>query len=101
MAVESASDRLLMLTDFGIDVSYTLQGGSAATYKAIVDNEYEAVEAGGSVAFAVTRPRLTMRTADISTASEGDSVAYGGNTFTVHVVMADGTGMTELIVSKN
>lgn len=101
MAVEVAGDRLLMLSDFGIDVSYTLQGDSAATYKAIVDNDYEGVEAGGTVAFAVSRPRLLMRTADISTAAQGDTVAYEGNTYTVQIVMADGTGMTELIVSKN
>ncbi len=101
MAVETAADRLVMLSDFGIDVSYTLQGGVAETYKAINDNDYEAVEAGGSVAFAVSRPRLTMRTADIPTAAEGDAVAYGGDTYTVHVVMADGTGITELILSKD
>lgn len=101
MAVETAADRLVMLSDFGIDVSYTLQGGVAATYKAINDNDYEAVEAGGSVAFAVSRPRLTMRTADIPTAAQGDTVAYEGDTYTVHVVMADGTGITELMLSKD
>lgn len=101
MAVETADDRLLMLTDFGIDVSYTLQGGSAVTYKAIVDNDYEGVQAGGTVAFAVSRPRLLMRTADISAAAEGDTVSYEGSTYTVNIVMADGTGMTELMVSKN
>ena len=100
MAVETAADRLIMLTDFGQTVSYTPSGGSAGDVKAIVDNDYEAVDVGGSVAFAIQRPRLTARTADVSTAAEGDTVSYGGDNYIVRVVMADGTGITELLIEK-
>lgn len=100
MAVETAADRLIMLTDFGQTVSYTPSGGSASDVTAIVDNDYEAVDVGGSVAFAIQRPRLTARTADVSTAAEGDTVSYGGDNYIVRVVMADGTGITELLIEK-
>ncbi len=100
MAVETAADRLIMLTDFGQTVSYTPSGGSAGDVTAIVDNDYEAVDVGGSVAFAIQRPRLTARTADISSAAEGDTVSYDGNNYIVRVVMADGTGITELLIEK-
>lgn len=100
MAVETAADRLIMLTDFGQTVSYTPSGGSASDVTAIVDNDYEAVDVGGSVAFAIQRPRLTARTADVSAAAEGDTVSYGGDNYIVRVVMADGTGITELLIEK-
>ena len=100
MAVETAADRLIMLTDFGQTVSYTPSCGSAGDVTAIVDNDYEAVDVGGSVAFAIQRPRLTARTADVSTAAEGDTVSYGGDNYIVRVVMADGTGITELLIEK-
>ena len=73
MAVETADDRLLMLTDFGIDVSYTLQGGSAVTYKAIVDNDYEGVQAGGTVAFA-----SPSTAAQVSPSFNGETTSYTG-----------------------
>ena len=81
-------------------MGYTPSGGSAGNVTAIVDNEYEAVETGGSVAFAVERPRLTVRTTDVSTAAEGDAVSFDGTNYIVRVVMSDGTGMTELLIEK-
>ena len=100
MPVEGATQRAIMLKDFGQTVSYTPSGGSASNVTASVDNEYEAVETGGSVAFAIERPRLTVRTADVSTAAEGDAVSFGGTNYIVRVVMNDGTGMTELMIEK-
>lgn len=100
MPVETADDRALLLADFGVSATFTPAGGTGAAVTGIVDNDYEAVDAGGSVSFAVTRPRFVCRTADISGAAEGDALAIDGVTYTIRVVMPDGTGMTELMLEK-
>ena len=73
MPVESAADRLAMLTDFGQSVTYTRQGGQAVTITGIFDNDYAEVDAGGMVGFAMQQPRLVVRTSDVSSATEGDT----------------------------
>lgn len=100
MAVETADDRLIMLADFGEAVLYTPVGGTQVSITAIFDNGYEAVDAGGGVSFALQQPRLTCRTLDVSSAAEGDAVSVGGVSYKVSIVMADGTGITELMLEK-
>lgn len=95
MAVEIADDRAILLADFGIDVTW-----DAATFKAIFDNMYMAEDMGGSVAFAMTQPKLLCRTADISAMSEGATVTVESVNYSVRVIMPDGTGMTELMLEK-
>lgn len=94
--VETASDRLIMLSDFGEDVVFTPVGGNASTIKAIFDNIYQSVEAGGSVGFALTQPKIMVRTADVPSIAEGDNINLRSTNYTVRVVMQDGTGMTEI-----
>lgn len=89
-----------MLADFGVSVSYTPSGGSASTITGIFDNQYQAVETGGEVAFAIEQPKLAVKTSDVSTAAEGDTVVVSGVTYKVTVVMNDGTGMTDLALEK-
>ena len=93
MTVETAADRLLMLTDFGVDTTW-----SGSTFKAIFDNDYADAELGGSVAFAVSQPRLTCRTADVALANEGDAITIAGASYIIRVLMEDGTGISVLIV---
>ncbi len=94
--VETANDRSFMIADFGETVTFTPTVGPVATLKAIYDNVYEAVEAGGSVPYAMSQPRLTCRTADIPSVAEGDAFTIRSSEYYVTIVMADGTGITEL-----
>ena len=98
MAVETADDRLIMLADFGVVATYTPVGGTASSITVIFDNQYEAVDAGGGVAFAMQQPRVTCRSADVSGVSEGATMVIDSVTYIVRVVMPDGTGITELML---
>lgn len=98
MAVETADDRLILLADFGVAATFTPVGGTASSITVIFDNAYEAVDVGGGSTFAVTQPRVTARTADVSGATEGATLAIGGVTYTIRVVMPDGTGITEMML---
>ena len=98
--VETAADRLAMLIDFGVDITYTRQGGSAATIKGIFDNDYNEVDAGGMVGFAIQQPRLVCRTSDLSLASEGDTFVISGTTYLSRVIQDDGTGMTNVVLER-
>ena len=94
--VERADDRLLMLSDFGEQITYNPINGSGKKDMAIFDQVYESVEVGGSVPFALSQPRLTLRTSDVSGVAEGDSFLIRSFIYKVTIVMADGTGITEL-----
>ena len=96
--VETATDRSLLLADFGEAATWTPSGGSAATLTALLSKEHEEVDTGGAVSIVMSHPRVTCRTADVSTAAEGDTFAIGGVTYTVRVVMTDGTGMTQVVL---
>jgi len=98
MAVETTDDRLIMLADFGVAATYTPIGGTASSITVIFDNQYEAVDAGGGVAFAMQQPRVTCRSADVSGVSEGATMVIELVTYIVRVVMPDGTGITELML---
>jgi hypothetical protein len=100
MAVETAADRLVMLTDFGQSVTYTIQGGSPATITAIFDNQFIEVDSGGTVGFAIQQPKLTCRTSDVVNCTEGDTFVVSGVTYLSRVVQDDGTGMTEIVLEK-
>lgn len=98
MAVETADDRLILLADFGVVALYTPVDGSQVSITAIFDNQYEAVDAGGGVAFAMQQPKILCRSADVSGVSEGAGIVIGGASYIVRVVMPDGTGITELML---
>lgn len=100
MPVETDIERTIMLADFGQSVTYTPDGGIAATITGIFDSMYQAVETGGEVAFAVEQPKLAVKTSDVPNAAEGDTVEIAGVTYRVTVVMGDGTGFTDLALEK-
>ena len=91
MAVESATDRLSYLSDFGVTATIS--------YKAVTgifDNEFYPVDMGG-IEVESNQPVFACRTADLPSITIGtttctiDSVAY--------VILSnhpDGTGMTSL-----
>jgi hypothetical protein len=103
MSVESAADRAIFfdVDDFGTAASYTPSGGSAATVNGIFDNDFIEVDAGGGVGVALQQPRFHCRTADVSSAAEGDALVVSGVNYTIRIVQDDGTGMTMLVLEKD
>ena len=103
MAVESATDRAIFVgvDDFGVAATYTPAGGVSSTVNGIFDNDFIEVDAGGGVGVALQQPRFHCRTADISSASEGDALVVSGVNYTIRIVQDDGTGMTMLVLEKN
>ena len=97
MAVESADDRAIFVgtDDFGVAATF-----GAATVNGIFDNEFVEVDAGGGVGFALQQPRFVCRTADVSTAAEGDTITINATDYTIRIVQDDGTGMTTLVLEK-
>ncbi len=92
MAVETDTERLAMLNDFGVDVVI-----SAVTYKGIYDRPYAAP--GDMAGYA---PELLMRTSDVtgSAVARGDGITIDGTSFTVREIQRDGTGFTTLVVAE-
>ena len=103
MAVETATERAIFfdVDDFGVAATYTASGGSPATVNGIFDNEFFEVEAGGTVAVAMERPRFTCRTSDVSSAAEGDAITINSIDYTIRVVQVDGTGVTVLVLEED
>ena len=103
MAVESATDRAIFVNvdDFGVAATYTPSGGASSTVNGIFDNDFIEVDAGGGVGVALQQPRFHCRTADVSSASEGDALVVSGVNYTIRIVQDDGTGMTMLILEKD
>tara|TARA_A200000159_G_scaffold164392_1_gene193815 strand:+ start:2104 stop:2409 length:306 start_codon:yes stop_codon:yes gene_type:complete len=101
MGIETATEREVLLADFGETMSYTPSGGTATDITAIFDNAYQAVDAGGTIAFAVSQPKIMCRTSDVSSAQEGDTIVYNSTTYTMTIVMDDGTGMSEIMLEAS
>jgi len=103
MAVETATELAIFFgaDDFGVAATYTPSGGSPVTVNGIFDNEFFEVEAGGEVAVAMEQPRFACRTADVSSAAEGDSISINSIAYTVRVVQSDGTGVTVLVLEES
>ena len=93
--VETAADRLVMLSDFGVNCTYTPSGGSATTIKAILLNDYYSVEAG-SVAVEMNQPIAVIRTADAASIAHGDTMVMDSVTYKVNNIRPDGTGISEI-----
>jgi hypothetical protein len=98
MAVETDTERAIFfgIDDFGTAATYTPDGGAAVTINGIYEDDYEAVEAGGGVAFGITSPTFHVRTSDVANAAEGDTLVVSGVSYIIRVVMQDGTGLTML-----
>lgn len=92
MPVESDTDRLAMLNDFGVTVVY-----GAGSYVGIYDRPYN--DFGDVAGYA---PQLLMRSADVVTASmaNGGSITVDGNSFIVREIQADGTGFTMIMLEE-
>lgn len=103
MAVESADDLAIFFDadDFGVNASYTPSGGSASDVKGIFRNVFFEAEAGGNVGVAMQDPIFICRTADVSSAAEGDAITISGTAYTIRVVEPDGSGVTRLMLEQD
>jgi hypothetical protein len=97
--VETANDRLIMLSDFGVDATYTPDGGSPSTIKTIFLNEYYSVDAG-SVGMEMSQPIAVIRTADAPNLAHNDTFVISAVTYKAVNVRPDGTGMTEVALEE-
>lgn len=100
MTVESASDRLEMLSDFGVDAVFTPDSGSPSTVKVIFDNQYQGSDVGADADVAAQLPRCLGREEDIGSAVEGDQITINSVDYFIRVPMPDGTGMVELVLEE-
>lgn len=94
MTVETEADRLLMLNDFGSDVSV-----SGSTYKGIFENPHQEVGIG-EVDFSLQEATLVMRASDASGISQDDKLTIGSAEYAVTDIQPDGTGFTTLMLEK-
>lgn len=102
MAVETADDRSLLLADFGVTASFVRDKryGTEANVTGIFDNEYFAVDAGGSVPVAMQQPTFLCRTADIASVAQNDILTISGLTYRIRNIQPDGQGMTMLMLEE-
>jgi|SRR5579859_3298633 len=98
MTVESATDRLGMLVDWG-DTA-TIQG-ITGTVTGIFDDKYQVISADGETIDSAA-PMFLCRTSDVPGVVNGQTCQIdGGTTYKIRSVQPDGTGMTRLILSKS
>lgn len=102
MAVETADDRAIFVgtDDFGVAATYTPSGGAGVSINGIFDNDFIEIDAGGGVGVAMQQPRFHCRTADVSSAAEGDALVVDSVNYIIRIVQDDGTGMTMLVLEK-
>lgn len=101
MAVETDTERAIFFAtdDFGTTATLSISG-TETQVTGIFEEDFEAIDAGGMVAFAATSPSFHGRTSDLSAASEGDTLTISGVVYVIRVVMDDGTGLTMLQLEK-
>jgi len=92
-------DRMLMLQDFGEQVSANSPRIGQIRFMAIFDNDHQLV-AGQTVDFSTQEPRLTCKTSDVAGLKAGDTITVRNDVFHVAVIMPDGTGITEIILER-
>lgn len=101
MTVETDSERAIFFAadDFGINATLTIDG-QPSQVTGIFDNDYQDLDAGGSVPFAASEPTFHARTADMVGVEEGDALTVDDEVYTISVVMSDGTGLTMLRLER-
>lgn len=96
MSVESASDELGMLSDFGVNA--TVQGVSSPVL-GIFDDKYQVISADGETIDSAA-PMFLCRSIDVPAVVNGQTCQINSITYKIRSVQPDGTGFTRLILSK-
>ena len=98
MALPLADDlaNILDVDEFATAVTY--RGG---TINGVFDKETVPVDTGGYVAVHEEQPRLTCRTADVSSISYNQTMVINAVTYYVRAWIHDGTGVTVVQLEKS
>lgn len=79
---------------FGIDATYTPQGGGASTLRGIFDYTYFLTE--GEIGIQARQALFIIEAIDAPSIATGDALLINGKNFTIRQVRPDGTGVIEL-----
>lgn len=104
MSVETDADRLGVLSDFGLPVSWTpAAGGAAAALSALFDNAtHTQARFAEDPAAIVTEATLTVRASDLPVgAAVGDAVTAEGTAYRVRTILPDGTGLAAVHLERD
>ena len=98
MALPLADDlaNISDVDEFATAVTY-----SGGTINGVFDNETVPVDTGGYVAVHEEQPRLTCRTADVSSISYNQTMVINAVTYYVRAWIHDGTGVTVVQLEKS
>ena len=97
MTVENDDMRLQFLKDIEV-TDWTLKdtsAGTSATITALLRKEYIEVKVGGVVGVQNNAQFAFVRTSDVPSIQQGDTLDISGATYTVVEVMLDWEGMTD------
>ena len=97
MAVESDEMRLEFLQDWG-DTAASFgdtSAGSSATITALLKRDYFA-ETAGDVTVESSQPVAVVRSSDVPSVVQGDTLAIDSVTYSIVEVSPDNEGMTQL-----
>ena len=97
MTVENDDMRLQFLKDFGVtDCAFTdTSGGTTKKITALLWKEYLEVKVEGVVGVQNNAQFAFVRTSDVPSIQQGDTLVISGATYTVVEEMLDGEGMTD------
>ena len=97
MTIETDDMRLQFLNDIEVtDWTFTdTSAGTSATITALLRKEYLEVNVEGVVGVQNNVQFAFVRTSDVPSIQQGDTLVISGATYTVVEVMLDGEGMTD------
>ena len=97
MAVEDDEMRLEFLQDWGVsDATFRdVSAGSNSTISAMLKREYYE-ETAGDATVQSSSPVAQVRTTDVPSVVQGDTLAISGVTYTIVECSPDNEGMTQL-----
>jgi len=100
MAIETDTDREILLSDFGVSASYTPQAyphtSSKTTTKTVI-METRYVETNQHEGY---RPIAYGRESDFSDAAHGDHITVESIHYKIKGIQPDGTGFVDLLLEK-
>ena len=102
MALETDSIRDIYFNnnEFSENATITPSGGSSSVIKVIFDRPDETLGLG-EAGITSHRPRIMVKTSDISSLAHGDSVVVNSTNYTIAEILRDGTGIAEIFLETN
>ena len=97
MAVEDDEMRLEFLQDWGVsDATFRdVSAGANSTISAMLKREYYE-ETAGDATVQSSSPVAHVRTSDVSSVVQGDTLAISGTTYTIVEISPDNEGISQL-----